>query len=442
VTRGIIVDYEELHRLARVWAAAAEALGGLSLRVAALTLSPAIFEGAVFDGFGAARAQAAITTAALGPSGLAGLAAVLAADAVHLDAVVAREQLVDDLPVTQLAALGRWLVAASWRLPTSPSATLRDGRGRATALAGAVVGYASPFAERAFETLAPSAVFRADAVAHRTVDVDPLFGLPISVAGRLEPQGEGRVEVSDYVPSWASTAPATLADAMSRVADLEAGPVASLAVQAVTGADGVRRFVVELPGIRAIASRQQPEDLLGAVDAMAGDTTTYSRCVRDALDSAGVPMGAQVMLVGHSDGGIVAMDLAHDPTFNGGRVVVTHVVAAGSPISSKMAGLGTSATRVLSVENVNDIVTHLDAVDSMDHRETASRLTYQYAADEYGIGANHAAAGYAQQMGVLAASPNPLMGEFEASVEPYLGDPQATGLTTTTTVFALTDGPG
>jgi hypothetical protein len=123
VTGGIVVDYEELHRLARVWAAAADAFGRLSLRVAVLTLSPAIFEGAAFDAFGAARAQAALTAVALGPSGLAGLAAVLAADAVHLDAVVAREQLVDDLPVTQLAALGRWLVVAGWRLPTSPSAT-------------------------------------------------------------------------------------------------------------------------------------------------------------------------------------------------------------------------------------------------------------------------------------------------------------------------------
>jgi hypothetical protein len=435
VTGGIVVDYEELHRLARVWAAAADAFGRLSLRVAVLTLSPAIFEGAAFDAFGAARAQAALTAVALGPSGLAGLAAVLAADAVHLDAVVAREQLVDDLPVTQLAALGRWLVVAGWRLPTSPSATLRDGRRRATALAGAGVGYAAPFAEQVFQTLAPSPVFRADADAHRAVEVDPLVGLPISAIGRLEPQGEGRVELADYVPSWASSAPATLADAMSRVADLEAEPVATLAVQAVTGTDGVRRFVVELPGIRAIASRQQPEDLFGAIDAMAGDSTTYSRCVVEALDRAGVPIGAEVMLVGHSDGGIVAMELAHDPAFNGGRVEVTHVVAAGSPISSKMAAPGPSATRVLSVENVNDIVTHLDAVDSMARPQTASRLTYQYAADEHDIGADHAAAGYAQRMSVLAASPNPLMGEFQESVRPYLG----ADAPTTTTVFALTD---
>jgi hypothetical protein len=435
VSGGIVVDYEELHRLARVWAAAADTLGRLAFRVADVTVSPAVFESALFDPGGVARAQVAITTAVLA---LARLAAELATDAVHLDAVVAREQLVDDLPAGQLAALGSWLVAANWRVAFSPGATLHEGGDRALALAGGVVGYATPFTEPLLEAFAPSPLFRLEAHGHQRVDVDPVFGLPIGAVGRLEPQGEGRVEVAGYLPSWASRAPSSLADAMARVADLEAQPVALLAVQAVTGADGVRRFVVELPGIRSLASRQQPQDLLGAVDALAGDSSTYTRCVREALDSAGVPLGAQVMLVGHSDGGIVAMDLAHDPSFNGARVDVTHVVAAGSPISSKLAALGSSPTRVLSVENVNDIVTHLDGIDSMDQPETARRLSYQYSDDEHDIGANHAGAEYADRMAVLADSPNPLMREFQASAQPYL--PTAAD-TATTTVFALTDAP-
>ncbi len=121
-----------------------------------------------------------------------------------------------------------------------------------------------------------------------------------------------------------------------------------------------------------------PEDLLGSGAALVRTTTNYTTCVREAIDAALVPRGAQVLLVGHSEGGIVAMDLAGDPAFNGGRVRVNQVVAAGSPISSKPVAAG-SGTRVLSIENVNDIVTHLDAADPPATRQSLQRLTYRFA---------------------------------------------------------------
>ena len=99
------------------------------------------------------------------------------------------------------------------------------------------------------------------------------------------------------------------------------------------------------------------------------------------------------MLVGHSGGGIVAVQLATDPSFNGARVAVTHVVAAGAPISGAMAVLTRqrSAARALSVENVNDVVTRLDGVDSLNQPQTARNLAYQYSDDQHGVVRNHAA---------------------------------------------------
>ena len=65
-----------------------------------------------------------------------------------------------------------------------------------------------------------------------------------------------------------------------------------------------------------------PQDLPGAAAAMVAGATAYTRCVAEALDAAGVARGSEVVLVGHSEGGLVAMDLAGDPSFNGGRVRV------------------------------------------------------------------------------------------------------------------------
>ena len=74
--------------------------------------------------------------------------------------------------------------------------------------------------------------------------------------------------------------------------------------------------------------------------ALRDDTTVneYSVVTIAALEAAGVPAGAEVMIVGHSFGAYTAMDLAADPDFNaahggdasGYHVQVTHVVAAGA----------------------------------------------------------------------------------------------------------------
>ncbi|MDJ0770265.1 MAG: hypothetical protein QNJ12_15815 [Ilumatobacter sp.] len=74
--------------------------------------------------------------------------------------------------------------------------------------------------------------------------------------------------------------------------------------------------------------------------ALRDDTTVneYSTTVIDAMEAAGVPAGADVMIVGHSFGAYTAMDLAAEASFNAAHgdatapfhLNVTHVVAAGA----------------------------------------------------------------------------------------------------------------
>ena len=430
----IVVDYEELHRLARVWFTASEALAAQALQVAALAADPVLAANAVFDPAGAARLELRLLATISGARGISRLSFELAADAARLESVVVKERLVDGFPIRQLLRLGGWLALAPVRLAAAPAATIRDGEHRAGAVADAMVEYLAPSTETILALVAPSSRFKADVATGRPLQVDPIFGLPLAEINAVAPEGPGAISVSRWAPPWADEPPGTLAAMMSRIADLENAPDASLAVQQVVGADGVRRFVVELPGMRHVGVAADPLDLSGAISAMAVGATSYTRCVRDALDAAGVPAGAEVALVGHSQGGIVAMDLAADPAFNGQRVRVTHVVVAGSPISSMRAE---PPTRVLSVENVSDIVTHLDAVRSPVPLAVSPQgeglLTYQFADDRQTTLRTHAPQLYAAHLEQLDGSPNPLLRDFLSGLRPYRSG------TTTTTIFELHD---
>jgi len=427
-----IVDYEELARMSSVWGEAAASMARTGFHVAALAGSSELLAGAMFDPMGAARAEAGILCAAVGPRGLAALSAGLEVDSVLLKAVIAKEQYVDDLPLHQVAALERWLVALPLELTLDPSRALRDGTRDTAALANAITGYAAPHTQALLELFAPSRRFRLDVAQHRPMSVDPVFGLPLALMVPGNERTGGSVSISRYAPLWGRQPPPSIGSMFDRVGDLEDQPAASIAVQRVAGTDGIARYVVVLSGMRSMTNTSDPEDLLGSGAAVVATTTNYTTCVREAIDAALVPRGAEVLLVGHSEGGIVAMDLAGDPAFNGGRVRVMQVVAAGSPISSKPVA-GGSGTRVLSIENVNDIVTHLDAADPPASHQSVERLTYRFADDEHNIVASHDVSLYARQAAGLAGSPNPLMIDVQAGLRPFMGG------SATTTVFTLHD---
>jgi hypothetical protein len=427
-----VVDYEELARMSAVWSEAAASTARMGFQVAALVGSSELLANAIFDPMGAARAEAGILCAAVGPHGLSALAAGLEVDAMLLKAVIAKEQYVDDLPLHQVAALEQWLVTLPLESAIDPARALRAGTRDGAALANAIAGYAAPHTQALLELFAPSLRFRLDVAAHRPLSVDPVFGVPLAP---LVPDGEitgGSVSISRYAPTWGDRPAPSIGSMLERVGDLEDQPAASIAVQRVAGADGTPRYVVLLSGMRRMTNSSDPEDLLGSGAAVVRTTTNYTTCVREAIDAALVPRGAQVLLVGHSEGGIVAMDLAGDPAFNGGRVRVTQVVAAGSPISSKPVVPG-SGTRVLSIENVNDIVTHLDAADPPATHQSVERLTYRFADDQHDIVGSHNVSLYAREAAALADSPNPLMIGVQAGLRPFMGG------SATTTIFTMHD---
>ena len=97
------------------------------------------------------------------------------------------------------------------------------------------------------------------------------------------------------------------------------------------------------------------------------DHNGYAQMVRhwiqDQIDAEAIPLGANIMLVGHSFGGDTAVDLASDPQFNGEMVNVTHVVSAGYASEHQLGSIP-DGTEVLVLQNIYDVPTLAESVPS------------------------------------------------------------------------------
>lgn len=138
-----------------------------------------------------------------------------------------------------------------------------------------------------------------------------------------------------------------------------AGGSATVRVVSVQQPDGSRAWVVQIPGTQVWqpTSGANPADVTTNGRVMAGQDTAQNEAVREAMRQAGVGAGEQVMLMGHSQGGITAMSLASDPAtlaeFN-----VTNVATAGSPVARFDVP---DRVTVLSLEHDQDPVPRLDS---------------------------------------------------------------------------------
>jgi hypothetical protein len=167
-----------------------------------------------------------------------------------------------------------------------------------------------------------------------------------------------------------STGPAGLAGLMVDEADLgRDDDECRVRVVEVPQPDGSSAWILELPGTQAWDPRPggNPFDLTTDVQAMAGEATMAAAGASGVLAAAQrrrgrLGLGDPVMLVGHSQGGILAASLASDPRFRSHQRV-TDVVTFGAPVSRFPVP---ADVRVLSVEHRQDPVARLDGGRSPD----------------------------------------------------------------------------
>ncbi|GAA1484431.1 WXG100 family type VII secretion target [Brachybacterium fresconis] len=144
-------------------------------------------------------------------------------------------------------------------------------------------------------------------------------------------------------------------------APLEAGQIG---IQEVRGASGGRpSYIVQVPPTEGAGATDVPgaygeqgnsRDWGSNLRLVAGQHPAAMDDVQAAMAAADVPPGADVLIVGHSQGGIVANQLAADPSFNStsgdpGTYNVTHTFSVGSPVQTVVPAQGT--TRSVNVSH-------------------------------------------------------------------------------------------
>jgi hypothetical protein len=195
----------------------------------------------------------------------------------------------------------------------------------------------------------------------------------------------------------------------------------------VSAGDGGSAWVVVVPGTQEWSPRPSanPFDVTTDLRAMTGDQTLAAAGVAAALSRARAASPRStasdpVLLVGHSQGGILAAAVAADPGFRENHRV-THVLTTGSPVALFPVP---SAVRVLSVEHGDDPVPRLDLTPNP---ASASWVTVRSPRRGTGLGVGrHRFESYVRTVGVLEAAPRGTfsgLDAWRASAGCFLGRP-------------------
>ncbi|MDF7663656.1 alpha/beta fold hydrolase [Bifidobacterium sp. ESL0763] len=136
---------------------------------------------------------------------------------------------------------------------------------------------------------------------------------------------------------------------------------ATIAIQKYRRADGSVAWLVTIPGTDGEHDSpfgwEQNAELMSAERKRRMDADS-SRMVVETMRRAGIKRGEPVVLIGHSQGGIVAGEIAADRS---DEFDIEHIVTAGSPIANHPIP---SKTWVTSVEMDDELVAALDGADN------------------------------------------------------------------------------
>ncbi|WP_427015779.1 hypothetical protein ACQCSX_13275 [Pseudarthrobacter sp. P1] len=236
----------------------------------------------------------------------------------------------------------------------------------------------------------------------------------------------------DALGGWAAGATApTYRGVVSGSDDAYGVAPSSIIVREVDRGDGTTLWIVNLPGTEDWSlDSENIWDVEGDLEAMTAaqkgefkqKNVLVAELVKAALAASGAVAGEDVLLTGHSGGGIHAAAMASDPAFLA-EVNVKMAIIAGAPAAGNVPGPG---VEVVDFENTNDIVT---AAAGGEPAQTENWTTVvsgpRPGADTAGLlsvaKTAHEIGGYLDDAGALDASSDPAYAAPKAKLDALLG---------------------
>ena len=173
---------------------------------------------------------------------------------------------------------------------------------------------------------------------------------------------ETQESMPDAAPDTHYEGAPTSADLIEHIVDMHGGDAnnGEIAIEehVTTGEDGTqtRSWTVDIRGTQSFTvGTDGPQDMLTNLQGVGGMDSDQFYAIQEAMKDAGIAPGEAVEFAGHSQGGIMAAQLAADPSVREHYNVVS-VVTAGSPTAT----IAPTDVPVLSYENSGDIVPGLD----------------------------------------------------------------------------------
>jgi hypothetical protein len=271
---------------------------------------------------------------------------------------------------------------------------------------------------------------------------------------------QGPVRVRAVTPPVAVPGPTGAADLFARLAPATAHHAGHPPIPRASGpyqpgrirlertapaAGGAAAWTVFVPPTQtwSTAGGRNPFDGTSNLVGFSGARADAGDAVLEVLRSAGVPPDEPVLLVGYSQGGITAAQLAADAAVRR-EFDVAAVLTVGSPVALVDVP---PQVEVLSVQHDQDLVTVLDGEQSPDTptRTTVTRDLLDPdtgdAAVAAGLSASpflpHGYAAYAETVRRVDAAPDPSLRAWRRTVAPFMAGP---GTTTTASQWQATRG--
>lgn len=401
---SIAADFEELTAFAAALEAAAGSITGALGVLARCLADPALITAAALDPAGAAQVLALATVA------IAGAGAAMAgcrSGAVGLNLAAAAYRGADELDRRVVP-----LLFAGYRLP---GALLE-----LTEHADSGIGAGIQAALTADPGIVDAGVQLLTVVGSAAL---PNPGGTVGLAGTLaSPFRDGVAEVSAQpgMPTDDRSGPPRSATDLIRglaLRDLHDDGGGAIDVR-ILSSGGTRRVIVDITGTTEWnfdPRRRTPQasDMATNLRTLANQSSVYERGVVQALRRAGVRSNEPIMLVGHSQGGMIAARLAADLAA-GSEFAVTHLITAGAPIGlAKVPG----SVTVLSLQNRGDLVPELDGADNP--RRT-NWITVSLERGGNSVLARHSLQSYLAGAGDLDASADPSLLHWRATAAGFL----------------------